>query len=453
METVKLLLYFTPLALIWVALLRRRSKMEARAAAVRDAAIRDGLVEPPSLHPIINESRCIGCRSCIAVCPEQPDHEVLGLINGKAHLINPSDCIGHGACKQVCPVDAIELVFGTSKRGIDIPQVKPNFETYVPGIFICGELGGMGLIRNAIEQGRQALESVRKSLFEQGAGSTLIVAEIPFAKDTHDKRLDVLIVGAGPAGFAASLAALEHKLNYVTVEQESLGGTVGHYPKDKVVMTSPASLPIVGKVRFTLTTKEKLLDFWQDVATKTGVTINFNERVESILRDDPGFVVKTNRATYETRTVMLAVGRRGTPRKLGVPGEDRPKVVYRFRDPAQYRGKRILVVGGGDSALEAATSIAAESGTEVTLSYRAEAFTRAKAKNRGRVSKAEASGDLTVLFESNVSEIFPDRVDIDHGGQTVSIENDAVIICAGGILPTQMLKSLGVQVETKYGTP
>ena len=112
--------------------------MEARAAAVRDAAIRDGLVEPPSLHPIINESRCIGCRSCIAVCPEQPDHEVLGLINGKAHLINPSDCIGHGACKQVCPVDAIELVFGTSKRGIDIPQVKPNFETYVPGIVICG---------------------------------------------------------------------------------------------------------------------------------------------------------------------------------------------------------------------------------------------------------------------------------------------------------------------------
>ena len=453
MDAVKFLLYFTPLVLIWVAFLRRRSKIEARAAAAQAAAIRDGLIEPPSLHPIINESRCIGCRSCIAVCPEQPAHEVLGLVNGKAHLINPSDCIGHGACKQVCPVDAIELVFGTARRGIDIPLVRPDFETNIPGIYICGELGGMGLIRNAIEQGRQALDSVRKALFDHGAGRTLIVGHVPLTRDSDDERLDVLIVGAGPAGFSASLAALEHKLNCVTLEQESLGGTVGHYPRGKVVMTAPAYLSIVGKVRFTVTSKEKLLEFWQEVATKTGVTINFEERMESILRDDDGFTVKTNRATYKTRAVILAVGRRGSPRKLNVPGEDLPKVVYRLIDAAQYRGRQILVVGGGDSALEAAASIASEPGTEVTLSYRAEAFTRAKAKNRDQVTKAEASGSLTVLFESNVAAIHADSVDIDHRGATKSIKNDDVIVCAGGILPTKMLKSLGVQVETKYGAP
>ncbi len=450
MDTVKLLLYFTPLVLIWVAFLRRRSRLEKQAANARDAAVRDGLIEPPSLHPIINESRCIGCRSCVAVCPEQPEHSVLGVINGKAHLINPSDCIGHGACKQVCPVDAIELVFGTETRGIDIPYVKPDFETNVPGIYICGELGGMGLIRNAIEQGRQALDSIRTALFERRT-ETLVVDDVEFNVPTGKKQLDVVIVGAGPAGFSASLAAMEHKLQYATVEQESLGGTVAHYPRGKVVMTAPANLPIVGKIRFTVTTKEKLLEFWQDVAARTGVKINYQERMESILRAEVGFVVKTNRASYKTQTVLLAVGRRGTPRKLSVPGEDLPKVVYRLIDPEQYRNKSVLVVGGGDSALEAATSIAAEPGSQVTLSYRAEAFNRAKAKNRARVRDAERSRQLQVLFRSNVTSIHPDRVEIEQDGNNVSLPNDTVIVCAGGILPTGMLKAVGIEVETKYG--
>lgn len=436
MHTVKLLLYFTPLALIWIALLRKRMKTEAKAAAVKEAAVRDGLVEPPSLHPIINESRCIGCRSCVAACPEQPEHQVLGMIGGKAHLVNPSDCIGHGACKEVCPVDAIQLVFGTAKRGIDIPVVSKSFETNIPGVFICGELGGMGLIRNAIEQGRQALESIKKSL-----------------KPSDQSILDVLIIGAGPAGFSASLSAMQSELRFVTLEQDSLGGTVAHYPRGKVVMTSPAELPMFGKVKFTVTTKEELLDLWQNVANQTKVKINYEERMQEIARTKTGFVVKTNRSSYQTQTVLLAVGRRGSPRKLDVPGEDLPKVVYRLVDPAQYQGRRVLVVGGGDSALEAATSIADEPGTVVTLSYRADAFSRAKAKNRDKVLDAAAAGSLTVLFESTVSEIHTDHVQLKHRDKTITIDNDAIIICVGGILPTKMLKSLGVQVETKYGTP
>lgn len=332
-------------------------------------------------------------------------------------------------------MDAISLVFGTETRGIDIPVVQPNFETDVPGIFIAGELGGMGLIRNAIEQGRQAMDAIRRL---DGIGSAV--------------TQDVVIVGAGPAGFAASLAAHEHKLDYVTVEQETLGGTVSHYPRGKLVMTAPAELPLIGKVRFKETTKEILLAFWQDVESKTGIAINYRERMETITQTDGGFEIKTSSAIYRARAVLLTIGRRGTPRKLGVPGEDQPKVVYRLIDPQQFRGQHVLVIGGGDSALEAATSIADEPGTTVSLSYRSEAFGRAKEKNRQRVIDAEAAGRLRVLMKSTVVEITPTHVRLQCEDGILELDNDAVIVCAGGILPTAFLKEIGITVETKHGT-
>jgi thioredoxin reductase (NADPH) len=425
-------MYFVPMLMIWVLYLRRQRYRQQAVIAIRDAAQRDGLTEPSSLHPVIDPMRCIGCGSCVSACPE---HTVLGLIKHKAELINPTYCVGHGACKAACPEDAITLVFGTEKRGVDIPLVKPNFETNVPGMFIAGELGGMGLIRNSVEQGRQAMESIAKL---KGVG--------------QHAGLDVVIVGAGPAGFAASLAAMERKLRFVTVEQDTLGGTVAHFPRGKVVMTAPMNLPIIGKVKITETHKEALMELWQDVQRKTGLKINEGERVEEIQRRGEGFVVKTGRATYETRAVLLSIGRRGTPRKLGVPGEELSKVVYRLIDPEQYRGRHVLVVGGGDSALEAATSIADEPGSTVTLSYRAEAFSRCKEKNRRRVQEAEDAGCLRVILQSQVKEITDDGVSIDHKGQLVNLPNDAVIVCAGGILPTAFLKSIGIEVETKFGT-
>lgn len=393
-------------------------------------AERAGLLEPASLHPVIDPNRCLGSGSCVLACPEG---DVLGMIKRRAQLINPSHCIGHGACKSACPHDAITLVFGSAKRGVDIPMVSPNFETNVPGIFIAGELGGMGLIRNAVEQGRQAMEAIRK-------------------RRAKGKKLDVVIIGAGPAGFSASLAAMQHKLRSVTVEQENLGGTVSHFPRGKVVMTQPVKLPIIGKVKFTETSKEKLLAFWQEVEKKTGVKINYQERMEDIAREGDGFVVTTNRGRYETRNVLLTIGRRGTPRKLGVPGEEQGKVVYRLIDAEQYRGQHVLVVGGGDAALEAACSIADEPGTTVTLSYRSESFSRAKEKNRERVNQAEAAGRLRVLLSSNVKEILQSSVRIDLGGKLDEFPNDAVIVCAGGILPTPFLKKIGIAVDTKFGT-
>src|SRR5262249_24212306 len=163
-----------------------------------------------------------------------------------------------------------------------------TFESNVSGIFIAGELGGMGLIRNALEQGRQAVE--------------VIAAR----RRAAPERLDVVIVGAGPAGFAASLTATAPKLRFITVEQEALGGSVFQYPRGKLVMTAPATVPLIGNVNFRQTNKESLLRFWQDAERKTGVKINYRERVEEIVREAGGFTVRTNRATYRTQSVLLA---------------------------------------------------------------------------------------------------------------------------------------------------
>jgi thioredoxin reductase (NADPH) len=425
------LIYALPflVALAWYLGRRRRSERES-SARLRQA-VEEGLNEPASLHPVIDPSRCLNSKACVAACPE----DAIGIIDGKAQLVNAAACIGHGACKDACPHDAIQLVFGTSKRGMDIPLVKPNFETNVPGVFIAGELGGMGLIRKAVEQGRQAMDSIARQL----KGNTLPV--------------DVVIVGAGPAGISASLAAKEKKLRAVTVEQEdSFGGTVYHYPRNKVVMTAPVQLPIIGKMKFGEVSKEKLMAFWTGIVKRTGLTINFLERMETVKREGAGFVVTTSKQQYRTRAILLAIGRRGTPRKLGVKGETLPKVVYRLVDPEQYRGKHVLVVGGGDSALEAALACADEPRCTVTLSYRSEAFSRVKPANRTRIQRAETARKVKVLLSSNVLEIGENDVVLEHGGKKATLRNDAVIVCAGGILPTPFLKDIGVQVETKYGT-
>jgi thioredoxin reductase len=292
----------------------------------------------------------------------------------------------------------------------------------------------MGLIKNALTQGQQALESIAK------------------AGVRHPGALDVLIVGAGPAGFAASLAAQKMGLTYQTVEQEALGGAVFQYPRGKLVMTAPVELPLVGKVQFRNTSKEELLKFWTGTCNGNGLRIAYQERVEAIENKDGVFHVRTSKQQYLASTVLLGIGRRGTPRKLGVRGEELPKVVYRLIDPEQYRGQHVMVVGGGDSALEAAASIAELGDTEVTLSYRGEAFQRAKQRNRQRVDAVAATGRLKILLNSQIQEIRPQEVILKHAAQELTVRNEAVIVSAGGILPNDFLKSIGIQVETKWGT-
>jgi len=431
------IVYLLPLALIWLVYARRQLKNERRSAATLEEAREAGLTEPVSLHPIIDPTRCLGCGACVTACPEQPDHHVLGLINGKAQLISATDCIGHGACKIACPTDAITLVFGTETRGVTIPLLSPDFETTVPGIYVAGELGGMGLIRNALTQGRQAIEAIHK-----GRG-----------KSKRSGVVDVAIIGAGPAGFGAALTATSLRMKFVCIEQESLGGCVFQYPRGKVVMTSPAELPLVGKIKFTTASKEELLKFWQDTEQRFGLKLNYQERVASVERTPHNtFLVKTSKGAYEANNVLLTIGRRGTPRKLGVPGEELPKVVYRMIDPEQYAGQEVMVVGGGDSALEAAASIAETGKARVVLSYRSDAFGRAKQRNRQRLKAGEEQGRIRVLLKSTVKAIEPQSVSLEYQGKIVRIRNDAVIVNAGGVLPNDFLRSMGIEVETKYGT-
>ena len=431
-----ILLYGSPLSIILVIYIWRQSVKHKKSQRIYEDAVSAGLTEPSSMHPVVNAALCLGCATCVKACPEK---NVLGVLAGKANLIDPTHCIGHGACKKACPFDAIELVFGTEKRGIDIPHVDESFQTNVPGIYIAGELGGMGLIRNAVTQGVQAVDSVCKiDGIKQGKGSNDLI--------------DLVIVGAGPAGMGASLAAKDKNLDFVTLEQDSIGGTVSHYPRGKIVMTAPVVLPIIGKTRFKETTKEALMAFWEEIINKADLEIRDSERVESVAAESTGFHVKTGKNEYHTRAILLAIGRRGTPRKLGVSGEEHSKVVYRLIDPAQYKNQHVLIVGGGDSALEAAVSISEEEGTTVSISYRSEAFSRAKEKNRNNIADAEKRGRLRVLMKSTVKHIEPEKVVINAEDDEISLDNDAIIVCAGGILPTGFLKDLGITVETKFGT-
>ncbi|MBK7949221.1 MAG: NAD(P)-binding domain-containing protein [Deltaproteobacteria bacterium] len=417
--------------LLFYAVRRHRTGLSA-VEAITDSR-EAGLMMPASLHPLIDPAKCLGCGACVDACPEK---HVLGLIHGKAVMVTPSACIGHGACKLACPLDAITLVFGTEERGVDLPYVSPDFETNVPGLYVAGELGGMGLIRNGIEQGKQAVDAIERGV-ERG----------------FDDVLDLVIVGAGPAGISATLRARELGLRSETLEQESLGGTVAHYPRGKIVMTAPVDLPIYGKVKMRETTKESLLALWRDVIDRTGIQIHYGERVDRIERDREG-IFRVDGATMRihARAVLLAIGRRGTPQKLGVSGEELSKVVYRLVDAEQYGGKHVLVVGGGDSALEAAWSLADVPGVDVTISYRGASFYRAKGANREKVRKAEREGRLSVLLESKVVGIGEDEVELQTKSGSVSIDNDAVIVCTGGILPTDFLRAIGIQIETKRGT-
>lgn len=413
---------------LYVRSLRRNSrKVEAKIQKAKE----EGLHEPVSLHPEIDLNTCIQSGACIEACPEK---EIIGIRNGKAALINASRCIGHGACFHACPVEAITLVIGTEKRGVDLPHVKQDFETNVPGIFIAGELGGMGLIKNSVEQGKQAVGNIARTI----------------SKAKTDSE-DLVIIGAGPAGISATLEAKRLGLKTVTVEQDTLGGTVFSFPRSKIVMTAPMDLPLYGKVQLTETKKSELLGIWVKALEANQIKIRENTKVESITREGELFAVHVSTGeTLSTKAVLLAIGRRGTPRKLNIPGEQLEKVAYRLLEPEQIEGKNILVVGGGDSAIEAALALSEQN--KVLLSYRSEAFQRIKPKNSEKIKAAKANDKIDVQFSSNVLNISEESISLSlPGGEMREVPNDLVYIFAGGELPTEFLKKAGVEITTRFG--
>ena len=366
----------------------RRTEAQARAAKDRGPLFSDG---PKAQHPRILTDSCIGCGACVSVCPEG---DVLALIDGKATIINGHKCIGHGLCAEECPVGAIEMVMAKPSSGADSPVINENYETNVDNLFIVGELGGLALIKNAVNQGRDCVDIIAQRHIGQNAGAA------------EERTWDIVIVGAGPAGISASLRASERGLKALTLERETVGGTVSKYPRQKLVMTSPVEFPLHGKFKKTTLSKEDLLAFWQKIMERTDLNIHTSEGVETIQRQADGmFAVRTQREEYLSKAVVLALGRAGTPRKLGVTGEELPHVLYRLIEADHYTGNNILIVGGGDSAVEAAMGLAHQAGNKVTLSYRRDEFSRLKDRNAKRIAEHMASGT-----DRGVVQLDPDRV-------------------------------------------
>jgi thioredoxin reductase (NADPH) len=411
--------------------LKQQELQEVRAqeAAKKGSLRSDG---PQSQHPHIDAQYCIGCATCTLVCPEG---DVLAMLGGQAVIVNGYKCIGHSLCAEVCPVGAITMVMASPSMGADLPQLSPDFETSVPNLFIVGELGGLALIKNAINQGRDCANTV--------------AARIPGLRNgkSDPDVLDALIVGAGPAGISASLRAIELKLNYLTVDEGEIGGTVSKYPRQKLVLTSPVELPIYGKFKKTELSKEDLLAIWSQILKKAEFKFRTGEKVEDIKRGDDGvFAVMTTKGVHRAHAVILALGKGGIPRKLGVKGEELPHVMYRLIEADHYVNKKILIVGGGDSAIEAAMGLANQVGNKVTLSYRKESFTRIKDRNEKRIQECIQKGKLNAIFNSMPVEFKQGSVILEINGKSEEMPNDFVWIFAGGEPPTAFLKKVGVRV-------
>ena len=409
--------------------LRKQKKRDeqARAAAEKGKLRSDG---PHAQHPQIDANYCIGCAACTMVCPEG---DVLAMLGGKAMIVNGYKCIGHGLCADVCPVGAITMIVAKPGVSADVAHLSPDYETTIKNLFIVGELGGLALIKNAINQGRTCVDTIARRIESFGGlrpGSDLY---------------DVLIVGAGPAGISASLRAIEKKINYITLDEGELGGTVAKYPRQKIVLTSPVEFPMYGKFKKTELSKEDLLAFWNQVLQRNDFKLRQGEKVLDIQKGEDGlFTVTTSKSPYRARHVVLALGKAGSPRKLGVKGEDLPKVMYRLIEADHYVNKNILIVGGGDSAVEAAMGLAYQVGNTVTLSYRQAAFARIKERNSQRLQECIRKRKLQVLFNSNPVEFANEAVVLDVGGKVQRIPNDYVWIFAGGEPPTAFLKKIGI---------
>ena len=407
--------------------LASRTLRQRRDAAVLRAKIEKNQHLPKSLHPVVDTDVCIGSLSCLKACPEG---DILGIVDHAARLVHADHCIGHGKCAAECPVGAIKLVFGTSERGVDLPEVDEYFESSRPGVHLVGELGGMGLIKNALTQGMQVAERFAEVVPPGG---------------------EVVVVGAGPAGLATALGLKAAGIGHYVLEQETMGGTVAHYPRRKVAMTEPVVLPLVGKFGKRTITKEELLAGWTRIIEKTGLIIAQGVKVEGIEGEDGRFQVVTNRGMVSAAKVVLAIGRRGTPRKLGCQGEEQEKVLYGLKDPDQFNDARVLVVGGGDSALEAAIQLATESTAAVTISYRNAEFGKCREANRTRLAGLVAQGKVTALMSSTVRVIGPSEVQLEVAGQARTIPNDFVIVNAGGELPSEFLQKVGITMRRYHG--
>ena len=410
-------------ALFVLGLVLERAHTRRRLGALIAAAP----ATPPSVYPRIDATACICSGACVQVCPEK---DVLVMIAGRPRLVQPAACIGHSDCLRSCPVGAIELVLGSAARPVEVPIASGTFETTVPGLYVAGEIGGIGLIHNAVAQGKAAAVGALDGL------------------GTHTCELDLVVVGSGTAGLGAALEAKRRGVRFAVFEKGTFGGAIRAYPRQKVVMTAPMDLPGIGKLKLRRTTKEALLEMFEDVVKQAELTITERAEVTAIARRGDGFEVEAAGRRVTARRVILAIGRRGVLRRLEAPGAELPHVVYEVLDPTLHRGERCVVVGGGDSAVEIALALAAQSGTRVTLVHRSADLSRVKPDNVKLLAEAQEKRRIRVRLSTEIVRVHPDRVELSgHAPVPATL----VVCCLGAALPAAWLRGLGMELKAMRG--
>lgn len=403
-------------------------------------------------HALVRADVCVGCGTCVAACPEPG---ALKLVDHRA-IVDLDLCKGHASCVAACPVNAIVVSTGRAVQTVEVPELDTHFQSNVPGLYVVGELGGRGLIKNAINEGKLAIEHVERSLRHgarrvAGANGGNCANGANGANGTagRDHMHDVAIVGSGPAGLSAAIAARRSGLDAILIEQGTLAETISKYPRKKLLLAEPMKVPLYGDLWVADASKEELLAIWEQAIERSGIQVLTHRRVEEIEPAGGVFFLRAGRETFAARRVVLAMGRRGTPRRLGVPGEALGKVFYDIVEMEAFAGQRALVVGGGDSAVESALGLANQPHTPVVLSYRGEAFGRVKERNRAKLDAAIAAGQVTVMLGSQVREIREDVVVLEHEGRSHVLPNDVVIVRIGGEAPYPFLERIGIRIVRK----
>jgi thioredoxin reductase len=385
-------------------------------------------------HAVVRADMCVGCGTCVAACPEPGALR----LEGKLAVVEKAKCVGHGHCVEACPVRAIVLTSGEAVHRVEVPLVHADFQSNVRGVYIVGELGGRGLIKNAVNEGKIAIECIVRELASGG-----------LRESAADGVVDVVVVGSGPAGLSAGLEAHRCGLSYKVLEQGTIADSIRRYPRHKILLAEPVKIPLYGDLWVADAAKETLLEIWETIIANTGLDVTTGCRVENVVREGPFLCVHTASEVFRARRVVLATGRRGTPRRLEVPGEELGKVFYDIAEMEAFRERRLLVVGGGESAIESALGLANQAGTDVTLCYRGDVFSRVRERNSAKLADAIQEKRIRALLRSQVREIRSDSVVLDVGDRDQVLPNDNVIVRIGGELPVKFLERIGVRMVKK----